>query len=188
MTEQRKIKNMKNLIITLLLITSSALHAQKFKSDESYIRFFSDAHLEDIEAVNSESTSIIDVESRAFVFSVPITSFQFQKKLMQEHFNENYLESDKYPKAIFKGKIENWDGSKGKQTVLAKGELELHGISQKVEIESSLDYSDENMLVESVFMIRIEDYKIKVPKAVFYKIAEEVEVTIKFNYAPYAKN
>ena len=176
------------LLVFLLVAGLQLCHAQRFKSIVSHIRFFSDAPLEDVEAINESVSSIIDATQKTMVIMVPIADFEFKKELMQEHFNENYLESDKYPKAIFKGKIENWDGSKGKQTVLAKGELELHGISQKVEIESSLDYSDENMLVESVFMIRIEDYKIKVPKAVFYKIAEEVEVTIKFNYAPYAKN
>lgn len=170
------------------MICALGASAQKFKSSNSYIRFYSDAPMEDIEAVNEASTSIIDLGSSSIVFVIPIASFEFPKKLMQEHFNENYLESDKYPKAIFKGKIEQWNGSDGANSATAKGELEIHGVKNQVEISGEVNKSAGGVTITAVFPIRLEDYKIKIPKAVFYKIAEEVEVTVKFEYLPYEKN
>lgn len=178
---------MKNTINILLILAAFGASAQKLKSSESYIRFYSDAPMEDIEAVNENATSIIDMENKTLVFVVPITSFEFDKSLMQEHFNENYLESDKYPKAIFKGKIESWNGEEGENDAIAKGEFEIHGEKQQVEVSGKIIKNGDQLKVSAVFVIRLEDYKIKIPKAVFYNIAEEVEVTIKFDYQPYEK-
>ncbi len=177
-------------LLPLIFIAFVGLYAnaQKFKSHESHIRFFSDAPIEDIEATNTEATSIIDLESKAFVFSVPIKSFTFEKELMQEHFNENYLESEKYPKAIFKGKIKGWNAEKGEAMVVAEGEMSIHGVENQVSIEGTLNYDESSMTVTSVFEVALKDYKIKIPKALFYNIAEIVEVTISFQYQPYAQN
>ncbi len=180
---------MKKLLIILVAgIIGFQASAQKFKSQESNIRFFSKAPIEDIEAINTEATSIIDVESKSFVFVVPIKSFSFKKELMKEHFNENYLETDKYPKAIFKGKIENWDVGKGEALVVANGEMSIHGVEQRVSIEGTINYSEDGVTISSVFPIELKDYKIKIPKALFYNIAEVVEVTISFQYQPYVQN
>ncbi len=177
--------DMKRVFISsLLAILCVAGYSQKFKTSSSSIRFFSDAPIEDIEATNKEATSIIDLESKAFVFQVPITSFKFDKELMEEHFNENYLESEKFPNAIFKGKIENWNGEEGEQTIVVEGELDLHGVKKLVTIESTINYSADNINVSAVFSIELKDYKIKIPKAVFYNIAEVVEVTVNFEYTP----
>lgn len=181
-------RGMKKIICFLLLITSFGLCAQKYKSTDSYIKFFSDAPMEDIEAINEKATSIIDLESNAIVIVVPIISFEFKKKLMQEHFNENYLESEKYPKSTFKAKIQNWSGAKGESTVKAVGQFEIHGVTKDVEIEGKINYSDDKVVIDAVFPVKLQDYKIKIPKAVFYNIAEEVEVTIKFTYAPYSSS
>ena len=116
-----------------------------------------------------------------------ILMVQFQKKLMQEHFNENYLESDKYPNAVFKGKIEGWDGTDGAFDAKAVGTLEMHGEVQNITIDGKLTKDGQEMKLETVFKIQIADYDIDIPKAVFYKIAEEVEVTARFNYKPYEK-
>lgn len=173
---------MKKFVFSIALLSCVIASAQRFKSEESYIRFFSDAPLEDIEAVNEKANSIIDVESKNVVIVVPIKSFKFEKQLMEEHFNENYLESEKYPSATFKGTIENWDGSEGTFKAVAKGTLELHGITKDLEIEGDLEFKDGLPKLSTVFKIKLEDYKIKIPKAVFYNIAEEVEVTANFSY------
>lgn len=188
MQVQKTIRIMKQTLLIILSVVSFCGFSQRYKSSESYVKFYSDAPVEDIEAVSASASSIIDVASKAFVFIIPITSFEFDKSLMQEHFNENYLESEKFPKAIFKGKIIGWDGKNGKSMAKAEGELDLHGVKQQVSIEGEIDYQKDKMVISSVFMIRLEDYKIKIPKAVFYNIAEEVEVTVKFEYAPYEKN
>ena len=179
--------NMRTAIILILLATVSSVSAQKFKSSESNIRFFSDAPLEDIEAVNDASSSIIDVEKMTMVVVIPIKSFEFKKELMQEHFNENYLESDKFPNAVFKGRIEGWNGLEGEHLAKAIGTLEMHGVTNDITIEGQLIKSKKSMELSAVFMIEIADYEIDIPKAVFYKIAEEVEVTAKFSYKPYEK-
>ena len=176
------------LLVFLLVACLQLCHAQRFKSIVSHIRFFSDAPLEDVEAINESVSSMIDATQKTMVIMVPIADFEFKKKLMQEHFNENYLESDKYPSAIFKGKIQGWDGSDGTFEPVAVGTLEMHGVVQEVEIKGQLTKKEDEVTLSTVFDIRIEDYKIKVPKAVFYKIAEVVQVTAKITYSPYEKN
>lgn len=181
-------KMKKITILFLLGLVGSVAYGQKFKTVESNIRFYSDAPIEDIEAINTESTSIVDLDSKSIVFVVPIEDFTFKKELMQEHFNENYLESEKYPKAIFKGKIDDWTGEKGEFSVVANGEMSLHGIERQIAIEGTIVYDDDGIKISTVFSIELKDYKIKIPKAVFYNIAEVVEVTASFQYQPYEQN
>ena len=177
----------KELIYSLLLVAFTMAYAQKFKTTESNVRFFSDAPLEDIEAFNEGSTSIIDTEKKTIAIVIPIKKFDFQKELMEEHFNENYLESDTYPNAVFKGKIHGWDGSDGTHAAKAVGTLEMHGVTKDVTIEGTLEKGKKDMKLSTVFTIKIADYEIEIPKAVFYKIAEEVEVTASFSFKPYEK-
>ncbi|MGB3464771.1 MAG: YceI family protein [Cyclobacteriaceae bacterium] len=172
------------LIPALLLVVSHLSFGQKYSTTSSNVRFFSSAPLEDIEATNTTSRSVVDMETGEFAFIIKIKDFQFEKSLMQEHFNENYLESEKYPDATFAGFIADWSGVKGEQEVIARGNLRVHGISRPVEIKGNIDYQDDQLTITSVFSIQLVDYKIKIPKAVFYNIAEEVEVTIKFDYEP----
>ncbi|MFY0686817.1 MAG: YceI family protein [Cyclobacteriaceae bacterium] len=178
---------MRFLLLLVLVLVFTVGQAQQYVSTESYIRFYSDGVVEDIEAVNQKGKSVIDISSGEMAFSIPIDAFQFEKELMQEHFNENYLESDKYPKSTFKGVIENFAAKEGSQRVTAIGELTIHGVSRDIVAEGSIISDANEVTIESVFTVRLEDYKIKIPKAVFYNIAEEVEVTIKFTYAPYKK-
>ncbi len=180
--------NMKSYLFLGLLLLGLGANAQRYKSSSSSIRFYSSAPLEDIEATTIEATSILDLSNQAIVFAVPINTFQFKKKLMQEHFNENYLESDKYPKAYFKGVIKDWNGSNGESEAVAVGEMEIHGQTQQVEIPGTITNSNGQLSLASVFMIKLKDYKVKIPKAVFYNIAEEVEVTIKFDYEALKEN
>lgn len=169
----------------MLIALSFMGFGQRFKSSSSHVRFYSDAPMEDIEAVNEAASSLIDLSNSNIAVVIPIKSFDFEKELMEEHFNENYLESDKYPNAVFKGQLVGWKGESGSADVIAKGTLEMHGVTNEIEIPGSLSYENNLILVEGKFMIRLEDYKIKIPKAVFYNIAEEVEVTVKFEYQPY---
>jgi hypothetical protein len=180
----KKIKGMRNYLFGLAFLLASLAGAQKYKSESSYIKFYSDAPMEDIEAINEKAVGIIDLETNSIAFIVPIKSFEFKKKLMQEHFNENYLESDKFPKAVFKGSIGQWNGEEGENEALATGEMEIHGIKQQIEIKGTISKSDDKMSMSSVFSIKLEDYQIKIPTAVFYKIAEVVEVTVKFDFKP----
>ena len=158
--------------------------AQKYVAEKSSITFFSDALIEDIKAVNTTGASILNVQTSDLVFSVPIREFQFRKKLMQEHFNEKYLESDKYPKATFSGRLVDFDpAQKNSQSVKAKGKLNIHGIAREVEIDGTAVAGD-IIILSSKFKIRLADYKIEIPQLMFRNIAEEVEVTLEFIYKP----
>ncbi len=171
-------------IILLMAILPYVSVAQQYKSTESYIRFFSDAPLEDIEAVNEKGVSAFNVETGEIAFSIPIKGFQFAKSLMQEHFNENFMESDKYPRATFKGKISGYDQNKsGWQPGTANGTMNIHGVEKELKIDGELQISDGNVKIKSVFPVTVADYEIEIPKVVFYNIAEVVEVTINFEYA-----
>lgn len=178
----------KKFCTILLLMISLSGFAQRYKSFESDIQFFSNAPLEDIKAENESASSIIDLETRSMVIVVPIKSFSFKKKLMQEHFNENYLESDDYPNATFKGKIVEWFGEEGTGKAVARGTMDMHGVTNEMEIVGDLTYAPDLIKAETKFTIKPADFKIKIPKAVFYKIAEEVEVTSVISYKPYEQN
>ena len=174
----------KYLLILVLLGLSFTATAQKYQSNNGYVKFFSEAKLEDITAENETARSIIDMETGELVYSVTITDFQFEKSLMQEHFNENYLESEKYPKSTLSAKIVDWNGEKGEQTVKVAGELTIHGVTKKVELEGNISYQDDLVKVSAKFPVALKDYKVKIPKIVFYNIAEVVDVTVAFEYKP----
>jgi polyisoprenoid-binding protein YceI len=171
--------------LMILLFLSSKSLAQKYKSISSSVHFFSDAPMEDIEATNLDGQSAIDLSTGEIVFSIPIKSFEFEKSLMQEHFNENYLESDKYPTATFQGKVIGFNKDAGGwQKAKAKGSMNIHGVQNELSEEGEVRIEEGSIEVKSKFLITLEDYKIKIPKVVFYNIAEVVEVTITFTYEP----
>ncbi len=180
---------MKKLFFIALVFTISiSASAQRFKMEKSKISFFSSAPLEDIDAYNTESVGLIDMEKMTFAFSVPITGFQFKKKLMQEHFNENYLESEKFPKAYFQGKIVGLTEKTGKQSVFAKGVLTIHGVSNDVTIPSTIEFNANGLKVEAKFKVKIADYNIEIPKMVLMNIAEIVDVTVKTEFKKMKEN
>lgn len=175
---------MKKTLILFLLFTASitALQAQKFITKTGHIKFFSDAPTEDIEANNHSVNSALDIKTGDFVFKVLMKSFEFKKALMQEHFNENYVESDKFPNATFVGKITNLsdiDFTKdGTYKADVEGDLTIHGITQKIKESGSFIVSNGEIHGNSVFKISLSDYNIKIPKAVSKNIAEEIEITV----------
>lgn len=158
--------------------------AQKYQAEQTHILFYSDAPLEDISATNTKASSILNVQNNDIVFSVNIRDFKFEKKLMQEHFNEKYLESEKFPRATFSGKLLNFEASQPAiQTVKAKGKLTIHGVTKDVEITGTAQ-AGEKIILKSKFMVMLADYKIKIPQLVWKNIAEQVEVTVEFTYKP----
>lgn len=169
----------------LFLVLAFNASAQKFVTERSIITFFSGATLEDIAAKTEKAVSIIDLSTFEVAFSVPIKSFQFEKQLMQQHFNERYMESDKFPKATFVGKIEGLQlFVSDLQPVKAVGKLTIHGITQNVSIPGSIEASTNSIVVKAKFFVVLADYKIEVPKLLWQNIAEKIEVTAEFNYKP----
>lgn len=142
------------IVIVFSLFISHGAFAQKFISDKNHISFYSKAPMEDIEAHTYKAKSIFDTATGEIVFTVPISTFQFRKSLMQEHFNEKYLDFHKYSKARFKGKVRGFTRGPGKQAVTAEGTLEIHGVTREVSVEGEVEFSAGQIIVRSSFPVR----------------------------------
>lgn len=177
-------------IITIALIGISAicLAQGKYFTRNGTITFFSTTPVEDIKAENYNATAVIDAATGDMEFSLLMKSFNFKKALMQEHFNENYVESDKFPKATFKGKIVNLDAidftKDGSYPAAVKGDLTIHGETNPVETDGTVDVKDGKVMAASTFMVSPEDYKIEIPGVVRDKIAKEIEVSVNTELEP----
>lgn len=171
------------LIYGILLCFCSSVYAQKYKSDKSTVTFYSEAVIENIEATNSKAQSVLDITNQNIVFSIPIDEFVFEKELMKEHFNEKYMETEKFPKSIFSGKFSGFDiDKKGKQNVAANGKLTIHGVERKIEVEGVMVVEGDKIKLNSNFKIKLKDHKIAIPQLLWQNIAEEVEVKLVFEY------
>ena len=179
------------LLLTILLSSNLSFGQEKYFSRDGMVKFFSSTPVEDIEAINNQASSILNMETGELAFSMLMTGFQFKKALMQEHFNENYVESDKFPKGTFKGKILNWDKSKlnGNDPTAfdVEGEITIHGVTKPYKVKSNLIKKGDQIEGDTKFNIKVADHDIKIPSAVVDNIAEEVEVTINITYKPYNK-
>lgn len=172
-------------ILACTFFTLGLATAQKHVAESSTVSFFSNAALEDIKAENTKTVSLFNSETGDIAFSIPINQFQFKKSLMQEHFNEKYLESDKYPKATFQGKLVGYSiTNKTLQNVNATGKLTIHGVTKEVTIPGTVEEIDQKLLMKATFIVRLEDYKIKIPQLMWQNIAEQVEVSVSFTYKP----
>ncbi|PZR36759.1 MAG: YceI family protein [Azospira oryzae] len=169
----------------LFILIASVVFGQKFTTEQSSVSFYSHAAVEDISAKNTATTSIFNSATGEIVFSIPVTDFVFEKSLMQEHFNEKYLETETYPKSTFKGKIIGFNESAtGEQQVKAQGKLTLHGVTKDIEVSGTAVMKSTKLVLKSKFIIVLEDYNVKRPKFAWQNIAEQVEVTVEFTYKP----
>jgi len=142
--------------------------------------------MENIEAVNNEAACALDAKTGAIQFAVPIKSFKFAKALMQEHFNENYMESDKLPKATFKGNITEpakVDFTRdGNYNITVTGDLTIHGITRKISTPGTIIVKGGIVSANSKFMVKPGDYNISIPSLVRDNIAETIEVSVSCSY------
>ena len=170
------------LFVMLLLVNfKNEAATEIYSTNEGTVTFRSEAVQELISATSNTLRGLIDSDQRTFAFKILIRSFYgFNNGLQREHFNENYMESDLFPEAIFKGKIiEQIDLTKdGKYTVRAKGVLSIHGVEQERIIKGNLTVQKGIIQVETTFSILITDHNIKVPRVVHEKIASEIEVKV----------
>lgn len=173
------------LVICAAELCAFDASAQKYSVADGYVKFFSSAPLEDITAVNKKVKSIFNSESAEIVFSIPINQFMFQKKLMQEHFNEKYMDSEKYPYSTFSGKLSNYEvANEGEQHVTAVGKLTLHGVARDVSIPGTIQRITNGFIMKSVFQVKLKDFAVEIPKLMWQNIAEEVEVALELMYKP----
>ena len=176
--------HMKKLVlITICLVAISlAGHSQKFITKTGHIKFYSDSPLEKIEAHNHQVNAALNVATGDFVFKVLMKSFDFEKALMQEHFNENYVESDKYPNATFAGKVVNINevniNKDGIYNAEVQGALTIHGVTKQVQTKGSLEVKEGKVLGKAKFNILLSEYNIKIPGAVTNNISNQLEITV----------
>lgn len=176
---------MRKFLILIPLLFVLNVHAQKFTAEKGTISFFSDAAIEDIEAVNNMVGSLFNASTGELVYIVKIKDFKFDKSLMREHFNEKYMETEKYPKSTFQGKLSGFRANvAGEQKVKATGKLSIHGVTKEVDLPGTLEFVNGKAIMKSKFMVKLADYKITIPRIVWQNIAEEVEVKVEFTYKP----
>lgn len=179
---------MKNWITILFLIVFPAVSLAQdvYVSRRAVFSFFSEAPMEDITAKTDKGVSALNLATRSVYFKVPIRSFEFRKSLMQQHFNENYMESDKYPNAEFRGSILEDIASRkdGSYPVTVRGKLNIHGVARDYTVKGELKISNGSIVANAKFPVRLEDHKIKIPSLVIKNIAEVVDVQVAATYAP----
>ncbi|WP_187262972.1 YceI family protein [Pontibacter beigongshangensis] len=187
---------MKKLLL-LFLLTGPGLYLplvaqERYFTKTGHISFFSKAPLEDIVAHNREVVSLVDFKTGEMVFTVPMRAFQFRKSLMQQHFNENYIESDKYPKAYFRGKVNNIAAvnlaADNTYKVLVEGTLTIHGVAKPIRTEGTFQVKGGQVTGRSTFTVAPADYDITIPLLVREHIAKTIDITVDMLYKPFQGN
>lgn len=177
---------MKNtLTLVLLFFSFSSLFAQKMLSKNSYVHIYSYTPIEDIEASLNDGMAILNIETKEIAYILNIQSLTFKNALMQEHFNENYMESEKFPKATLKGALSgNINFSKtGKYSLTVKGKLNMHGVDQGISVPIELNIlKDKSVILKTDFFVKCEDFGIKIPKLMFTRIAQDIKVSVESKF------
>lgn len=172
--------------LAFVFVTGFAVNAQKHYTKNGNISFFSKTPMENIKADNNQVMSVINTQTGELQFSLLMKGFHFEKALMEEHFNENYVESEKFPKSTFKGTIA--DVSKiafdkdGVHNVNVSGDLTLHGVTKKISTPGTITIKGGKISATAKFPVKPADYNISIPKLVKDNIAESIEVTVNSNF------
>lgn len=178
-----KIKTATSLLfVASLLLFSFASQAQRYMTRNAHISFFSEAPLENIEAHNRQVNAAFDADKGELVFRVLMKSFEFEKALMQEHFNENYVESHKFPNATFTGTVTNLFeinlSKSGTYPAKVEGELNIRGIAKPVKETGTFEVKGDDITGKCVFNVKLSDYNITIPRAVVNNISETIEIRV----------
>ncbi len=185
---------MKNIITIFVLLIGLVVNvsAQKYFTKTGNISFHSDTPMEKIEASSNSATSVLDMETGKIQWAVLVKSFSFDKALMEEHFNENYMESSKFPKAKFTGSIDNAGSlnlsKDGKYNVTVSGNLEIHGVTKPVTSTAEFIVKGGKITANSSLKILVADYGIDIPSLVKDKIAKQIDIKIQATYEAMAKS
>lgn len=179
---------MKHFFLSLFILKSIFSFSQdKYISRNGKVQLNASTPLETINPVNNHVSCILDTENGNIAFQLSMISFKFDKALMEEHFNEKYVESEKFPKSTFVGKIIDWekvDWDKEEQNVQATGTLTIHGVDKEIVVSGIIRILQKNINLVSEFYINISDFDIKIPKIVRDKISEKVEIYVDINLYP----
>jgi polyisoprenoid-binding protein YceI len=181
---------MKTILIAWLMVfggVKDTVAQDVFICRSVNVSLFSSAPIEDIAAKTDQGVSALNITSKRIYFKIPVRSFQFRKSLMQEHFNEDFLESDKYHYATFDGKVTSDVDltQKGSHSVTVEGQLSIHGVTNNCRETGTLTVDDKGIGISSDFKVKLVDYKITIPKILFNNIAEVVTVSVHAKYLPH---
>jgi hypothetical protein len=176
------------ILSALFILMSFTLNAQKFMTKTGFIEIFSHTPMEDIKGDNNQVATILDASSGEIVFQALMKSFKFEKALMEEHFNENYMESEKFPKSTFKGKIVNLSdvtfSKPGVYKVTVTGDLTIHGVTKNISEPGEIEITGSGVNARSKFVVTPEDYNIEIPSVVREKVAKEIAITVDVKMSP----
>lgn len=176
------------VIAVMIAIAIDVMAQGKFMTKTGHISFYSEAPMENIEAHNHEVLGIIDLDTKQVAVSILMKAFAFEKSLMQEHFNENYVESDKFPKATFKGTFITAEPitleKDGIYEVEVSGELTIHGVTKPITTQGTIEVKEGQVFTKTKFMVAVKDYDIEIPSIVTDNIAKEIEITVELQHAP----
>lgn len=179
---------MKHYILLLFIFISIFSFSQdKYITRNGKVQFNASTPFETINPVNNHVSCVLDSETGKIAFQLKMISFKFEKALMEEHFNEKYVESEEYPKSTFVGEIINWnklDWSKEKQNVQARGILTIHGVNKEIEVLGVVNLIKHDIEITSEFSVLISDFDIRIPRLVRDKISEEVKIKVEMSLQP----
>lgn len=186
--KNNKMKKIRVLSVIVLLLCFIQLRAQdKFYTKSGKISFFSSTPMENINAINKSAVCLLNTKTGDLQFAVLLKGFEFKKALMQEDFNKDYVESDKFPKSEFTGQIINSTinySSNGTYPVTVKGKLSIHGVTKDIETTGNIDVKDGKLRLSSVFNILIADYQVKVPRMYLDNISKSLKITVDCSMDP----
>lgn len=182
--------NLWTVLSTLLLLSGSGVaQSALYATSTGQTSFFSETPAENISAINKKTQAILNISTGEIAVRMNIRDFDFPNELMEEHFNENYLESEKYPTATFRGKLDEMVdfSKKGTHDLSATGAFTIHGKTQPRTLKGRLIVHDGGIAIESGFEVSLTDHAIEVPKIVFMKIAQVIRVKAAYSLTPYKK-
>jgi hypothetical protein len=178
---------MRPIVVPIIFTISAVLFAFApsggiYATRTGYVSFFSHTDIEDIKADNKQASVVLNTATGDLEFGLLINAFQFDKAKMQEHFNENYMESTKFPKSTYKGKITNLSAvifsTPGIYQVNVSGKLTMHGVTKDKNVNGTLEVKGTQIILKSLFDVAPEEYDIKIPAGVRDKIAKSIRVTV----------
>lgn len=178
------------LLLIVFVASFSAFSQGKFIAKNAFTSFYSSTPMEDILGESNEVLTILDSSNGEIVFQALMTTFHFKRALMEEHFNENYMESTKFPKAKFKGTIEGFKKemlTAPVANIKITGVLNVHGVDKTITVPGTIGTDGGKLVATSKFKVTPEDYGIVIPSLVRDKVGKEMEITVKATYVPYVQ-
>lgn len=179
----------KTILAICLIMGSASLFAQKLITRTGKVSFYSATSIENIEAFNNEASAGYDPSNGALVFQLAIKSFKFEKQLMQDHFNDDYMESSKFPKSTFNGTVADYSKvdlkKNGTYKVNVAGSLMIHGVTKKITVPGTIEVKDNMATFHGTFNVATADYGIKIPSIAEGKIAKSIAVTVNAILKPF---